>query len=179
MGAIKPPSKVLLLIAASSRYPQALQWSVQRARETWGEIGRLSEAFVFEDTDYYASTMGSGLLKQFIVLAERVDPGRLASIKCLTNQWEEEYSQLSAHAEPRPLNLDPGYLTEAKLILASTKDHSHRIYLSDGIYAEITLDYYHRAWRAQRWTYPDYLREDYQRFFTNCRDYLRQLRGQS
>ena len=79
----------------------------------------------------------------------------------------------------RPLNLDPGYLTEAKLVLASTKDHAHRIYLSQGIYAEVTLSYRRGRWRHHDWTYPDYQRGDYQAFFDQCRDYFRRcvLRG--
>lgn len=79
----------------------------------------------------------------------------------------------------RPLNLDPGYLTEAKLVLASTKDHAHRIYLSQGIYAEVTLSFRRGHWRHHDWTYPDYRRADYHAFFTQCRDYFRRcvLRG--
>jgi hypothetical protein len=71
------------------------------------------------------------------------------------------------------LNLDPGYITQAKLVLASTKDHAHRIYLADGIFAEVTLSYKHRRWQPHEWTFPDYRRDDYQAFFTQCRDYLR------
>ena len=72
----------------------------------------------------------------------------------------------------RPLNLDPGYITPAKLVLASTKDHAHRIYLRDGIYAEVTLSFRGRKWQPLEWTYPDYRRDDYQRFFTECREWL-------
>ena len=81
------------------------------------------------------------------------------------------------HPEPRPLNLDPGYITAAKLVLASTKDHAHRIYLQDGIYAEVTLAYRHRAWQPLEWTYPDYRRADFQEFFTRCREFLLQHSG--
>ena len=72
--------------------------------------------------------------------------------------------------EPRPLNLDPGYLTLGKLVLASTKDFAHRIYLSRGIYAEVTLQYRHRRWEHHQYTFPDYRREDYQQFFSECRE---------
>jgi hypothetical protein len=72
------------------------------------------------------------------------------------------------------LNLDPGYITLAKLVLASTKDHSHRIYLGRRIYGEITLGFRAGAWQPGEWTYPDYRRADFQRFFVECRDYLKQ-----
>jgi hypothetical protein len=90
----------------------------------------------------------------------------------MTNRWEEEYAAASDHAESRPLNLDPGYLTLGKLILASTKDFAHRIYLARGIYAEVTLQYKHRRWQHHEYTFPDYRRADYQQFFSECRDTL-------
>jgi hypothetical protein len=117
--------------------------------------------------------MGSDLKKRFWAIADPIDPGQLAAIKLTTNLWEAEYAGAGLHAEPRPLNLDPGYLTLAKLVLASTKDHAHRIYLGDGIYAEVTLAYRRGGWQAFDWTYPDYRREDYQAFFTHCRELLR------
>jgi hypothetical protein len=76
-------------------------------------------------------------------------------------------------AEPRPLNLDPGYLTLGKLLLASTKDFAHRIYLGRGIYAEVTLQYKHGAWRHHEYTFADYRRADYQRFFSQCREWVK------
>ena len=91
---------------------------------------------------------------------------------------EAAYAKLQRHPEPRPLNLDPGYLTSAKLVLASTKDHAHRIYLSRGIYAEVTLHYQDRGWQHHEWTFPDYRRADYQEFFTHARDHLRRQERQ-
>jgi hypothetical protein len=113
--------------------------------------------------------MGPDLVKQFWAFERSMDPADVVNAKLATNAWEAEYAALARHAEPRPLNLDPGYLTQAKLVLASTKDHAHRIYLNRGIYAEVTLHYQHRAWRHHDWTFPDYRRADYQEFFTRCR----------
>ncbi len=78
-----------------------------------------------------------------------------------------------AHPEPRPLNLDPGYIELGKLVLASTKDFAHRIYLGRGIFAEVTLQYKHHLWRHHEYTFADYRREDYQRFFSECREWLK------
>jgi hypothetical protein len=173
MGSITSPTPVLLLLAVSSRYDEALAWAEQRGVEQLGPLRLKSPAFDFTETDYYESTMGSGLNKQFLTFDELIDPGELAAIKCRTNQWEAEYARLGRHPEPRPLNLDPGYLTLAKLVLASTKDHAHRLYLGQGIYAEFTLQYRGGGWQACEWTYPDYRRSDYQEFFTRCRQSLR------
>jgi hypothetical protein len=90
-----------------------------------------------------------------------------------TGGWEGEYAQLARHAEPRPLNLDPGYITLAKLVLASTKDHAHRIYLGAGMFAEVTLYFKGGQWLPREWTFPDYRRSDYQRFFLQVRERLR------
>ncbi|MBO7722915.1 MAG: DUF4416 family protein, partial [Thermoguttaceae bacterium] len=76
----------------------------------------------------------------------------------------------------RPLNLDPGYIDLGKFVLASTKDHGHRIYLRDGIFAEITLSYSQKRWQALPWTYADYKNEANQVFLTDCRNYLHQRR---
>jgi hypothetical protein len=173
MGEIHEPKPVLLLIAVSSRHDDALAWTEARAAEQFGPLASKSEAFDFTETDYYESTMGVGLKKQFLAFGRLIDPAELAAVKCCTNEWEAKYAVSGRHAEPRPLNLDPGYVTLAKLVLASTKDHAHRIYLAAGIYAELTLQYRKGDWQPCQWTYPDYRREDFQEFFSHCREALR------
>jgi hypothetical protein len=172
MGDIQPPASVLFIVAVSSRHDAALEWTRDRCAEHHGPLLFYSDPFEFTETEYYAATMGAGLKKQFLALERLIDSSTLASIKRETNDWEAEYATLGRHREPRPLNLDPGYLTPAKLVLASTKDHAHRIYLRDGIFAEVTLVYRQRKWQPLEWTYPDYRRDDYQRFFTQCREWL-------
>jgi hypothetical protein len=171
--ALAPPLPVLRLVAAFSRYAEALDWARHRLETTWGKLALESPRFDHRETTYYESTMGSELQKTFFALQPLADPADLAAWKLEAIAWEREYQQLGRHPEPRPLNLDPGYLTEAKLILASTKDRDHRIYLRDGIYAENTLHYHRGAWTPRPWTYPDYLRPDYHAFFMECREYLR------
>jgi hypothetical protein len=173
MGAIHPPSPALLMVAAFSRYDEAIDWARERIAAQWGSIALESPRFAFDETRYYDPTMGAGLKKCFWAARAPVDPGALAERKLEANLWEGEYASLARHAESRPLNIDPGYLTLAKLVLASTKDHAHRLYLGAGIYAEVTLSYRDRRWQAHEWTFPDYRRADYQAFFTECRDYLK------
>jgi hypothetical protein len=174
MGQIGSPSPALLLLAAFSRYEPALAWARRQGEKTWGPVALESPAFAFTQTDYYQPTMGPELRKIFWLFEDRCDPGSLPDVKILTNRWEEEYAAAAGLPEPRPLNLDPGYLTLAKLVLASTKDHSHRIYLRQGIYAEITLHYSQQRWQARPWTFADYRRDDYQQFFLQGREYLHQ-----
>ncbi len=177
MGQPSSPSEVMLFLAAFSRYDAALDWARQRAIEAWGPIERESPRFDFFETRYYEPTMGQGLKKVFFSFQRAFDPAELVRVKLETNRWEEEHAAGAGHSMPRPLNLDPGYLSLGKLVLASTKDFAHRVYLSQGIYAEVTLQYKHNQWRPHEYTLADYRRADYQQFFSQCRDLLhRRLR---
>jgi hypothetical protein len=174
MGEPTQHDPVLLILAAFSRHDDALEWGWRTASSQWGAVALSSDAFEFAATDYYSATMGCGLRKQFFAFGRLVHPGCLVDAKLQTNAWEVEYAERSQHPEPRPLNLDPGYLTLGKLVLASTKDYAHRIYLEKGIFAEITLNYRHHRWQPHEFTFPDYRRADYHAFFSRCRDYLKQ-----
>ncbi len=176
MGDIFSPIPVLLITAAFSRYETALDWGLDRMQGDWGPAALVSPRFEFVETNYYEPTMGPEIKKCFWAFERLIDPGKLSDLKLLSNEREQEYAALGGHSEPRPLNLDPGYITQAKLVLASTKDHAHRIYLSQGIFAEVTLFYKHRRWQHHEWTFPDYRRADYQTFFTRCREFLRNQR---
>lgn len=173
MGQLCLPRPVLRLLVAFSRHEAAIDWARSRAVETWGEIALASPKFDFSETNYYEQTMGGGLRKVIWAFESPADPAGLADWKLESGHWEEEYARLGRHDETRPLNLDPGYLTAAKLVLASTKDHAHRIYLRKGIYAEVTLFFKDGRWQPREWTFPDYRRADYHEFLIQCREHLR------
>lgn len=164
----------MLILAAFSRYEEALDWTVERVTATWGAIALTSERFEHNETAFYHKTMGTGLRKQFFGFAKGFDPAELADRKLQAIAWEADYAAMAGKPEPRPLNLDPGYLTEAKLVLASTKDRDFRIYLRDGIFAEVTLHWQHGKWQPREWIYPDYARADYHKFFEECRRHVRE-----
>ena len=172
MGVPNPHPSVMLLLGAFSRYGDALTWARDRAIQQWGPVALESPLFRFDQTDYYEPTMGRDLRKTFFAFSRPIDPVRLVNVKLQTNRWEEDFAASGQYSEPRPLNLDPGYLTLGKLVLASTKDFAHRIYIQRGIYAEVTLYYRHRRWEHHQFTFADYRRDDYQEFFSECRDYL-------
>ncbi|HRX81541.1 MAG TPA: DUF4416 family protein [Pirellulaceae bacterium] len=173
MGAITEPRPVLLLLGVFSRYDAALDWARQTAEANWGPIALASQVFSFNDTAYYEKTMGTDLKKTFFAFERLIDPPALIDIKHVTNDLEEQYRVDHDHPEARPLNLDPGYVTEAKLVLATTKDRDHRLYLGRGIFAEVTVHFCRGAWLTHPWTYPDYQSAGYHEFLTQCRDYLR------
>lgn len=174
MGDIRAHRRVLLLVAAFSGSPAALAWARDRLVAAWGPLALESAAFEFHETRYYASTMGGDLRKQLWAFRDLIEPSSLPGRKLQTNQWEGECAAHVPTTALRPLNLDPGYLSEAKLVLASTKDRDHRLYLDQGIFAENTLYFRAGRWCSRPWTYPDYQRADYHQFLVRCRDYYRQ-----
>lgn len=169
-------TSVLLIVAVFTRYPEALAWVRHRLMAIHGPITCESEEYAFEQTAYYEPTMGTSLRKRLWAFG-RIDPARLASIKRETIALENEYAVAAKHSEPRPLNLDPGYVDLGKFVLASTKDHSHRIYLRDGIFAEVTLYYQQKAFRPWPWTFPDYRQELVLDFLDAARSKFRQMKA--
>jgi hypothetical protein len=151
---------------------------LRRARQLlvhqYGTVDLESEFRPFVETDYYTAEMGSGLLRWFLSFERLIRPEALAEIKRHTNELETKIADQCLSAErPRPVNLDPGYLSLAKLVLATTKDRDHRIYVGSGIYAEVTLHYREGAWQAWPWTYPDYRKPEYLAWFERVRGVYR------
>jgi hypothetical protein len=130
-------------------------------------VGRL---FPFDFTDYYLGEMGPDLRKAFLSFGDRMDPDELPALKLGTNEIEGRWSS----GGRRRVNLDPGYMTSAKLVLASTKDFAHRVYLGDGVYGDVQLQFRHGRWRPNAWTFPDYRTAEARAFFAAARDRLNQ-----
>jgi hypothetical protein len=117
--------------------------------------------------------MGPDLKRCFVSFAELISPERIAEIKRMTMDLEVRLADDCLRPpEQRVVNLDPGYMNLSKLVLATTKDHAHRIYLDRGIYAEVTLRFCQGKWTAWPWTYPDYAAETYHPFFMQVRQRL-------
>ena len=175
MGEIHTKQPVLLILPAFAAEEATLHWARNKATELFGPIVLESETFRFDRfTNYYERSMGARLFKKIWAFENPIDPERLAAVKIATNHLEEELAEI--HASPgvaRPLNLDPGYVDLGKLVLASTKDHAHRIYLQQGIFAELTLIYTKKHWQLLPWTYPDYQSKEYHEFFDQCRTVLK------
>jgi hypothetical protein len=128
-------------------------------------------------TRYYEPAMGAGLRKVLWAFAQRIDPARLADIKLASNALEDELAAQGLYPEARPLNLDPGYLVLGKFVLATTKDQAHRLYLRDGIFAEVTLHYQAGAFRPWPWTYADYRLDEVLAFLEVAREYYKGTGG--
>ena len=168
MGEIRPPEPVALICGILAGREEWLEAALQLLERHLGTIEEMSDVFPFDCTRYYEPAMGPNLLRRFAAFSRLIDPGRLAEIKHLTNRLEGEV----VGEVPRPVNLDPGTLNGSQLVLASTKPYAHRVYLRDGIYAEVTLVWSAReggGWRALPWTYPDYAAATYHPFLRAVR----------
>ena len=173
MGTAHQPDPVKLIVGVLAREPALLSDAADRLTSHFGPVEERSNPVSFDHTDYYARELGPHPWRQFLSFADLIDPGSLAAIKLLTNALEATW----AVEGRRPVNIDPGYISLSKLVLATTKNHWHRIYIGQGIYAEATLPYRHGAFQPQEWTYPDYRTPDSLAFFTAVRErYRRQLR---
>lgn len=126
-------------------------------------------------TEYYNPEMGDDLKRFFVSFEELAHRGLLPDMKLKSIQLEKK---LSVDGKRR-VNLDPGYMTLGQLFLASTKDNFFRIYLRDGIYAEVTLYYERGEFRSFPWTYRDYASEEYHAVFHRMRGLLKQKRGEN
>jgi hypothetical protein len=146
-------------------------------RELVAQFGPLdyeSAPMPWEFTDYYSRELGENLLRKFVAFERLIDPERLAEIKLFTNQLESRFSE----GGTRRINLDPGYLDSAKLVLATTKNRDHRIYIGQSIFAEVTLHFRGKSFRAWEWTYPDYATPEYIAIFNQIRAlYREQMKG--
>ncbi len=153
MGSPKEPKPAKLFMGVIASEENTLQQGMEDFRLTFGEIDFMSERFPFDFTDYYAGEMGSHLFRHFITFGNLISIPLLPEIKRTTNRFEEKYATSVGN---RRLNIDPGYLCLEHVILATTKGYSHRPYLREGIYADLTLIYRDRSFHPLEWTYPDY-----------------------
>ena len=172
MGTLTMPQPVKAIMGVLTPEPGLLRTVYAELSEHLGPIDFASELMPFTSTTYYAREMGPDIQRQFISFERLIDAGTLAEVKLFTNQVEQNFTKTAA----RRVNLDAGYLCMAKLVLASTKDHAHRIYLRDGIYAEITLRFYRKTFHPWEWSYPDYRSPAYIAIFNRIREiYRKQL----
>jgi len=173
MGEIKisDPVKLICGLLAGD-----LEW-LGRAKEVlsgrFGPIDHESDSIPFDFTTYYQKELGPDIIRQYISFKKLINPGELSSIKRGTNRMEEDLSE----GVVRKVNLDPGYLDLSKMVLATTKDATYRVYLGEGISGQSTYYFERGTYRPWEWTYADYRTDTAIEFFNRVRgDYKRHWR---
>ncbi|MDZ7268273.1 MAG: DUF4416 family protein [candidate division KSB1 bacterium] len=165
MGLVKPPAPAALFLAVLYAPAYSDQEIVQLTQERCGSLLLQSPAFAFTFSDYYRAEMGPDLRKVFLLFDCLIDPADLPEWKHRAISWEQQHCV----AGKRRINFDPGYLDPAKLVLATTKNFAHRIYLGRGIYADVELYVRDGAFQTNPWTYPDYKHPQHLEFFGAAR----------
>jgi len=156
------------MVGMLSGRPDVFDAAEERLAALFGPIDLRSPVIDFDFTDYYEPQMGRNLKRKFVSFERRIDPSKIAGIKLATNGLEREFAA-AGRSVPRPLNLDPGAICGSKLVLASMKDRSQRIYVGRGVYVEITLEFRKGEFRPVATTYSDYASSAYIEFFTEVR----------
>ena len=146
-------------------YPDEARWAwvLDELTRLWGTPDLVSKPVPFTMTDYYRD-IAPFLLRRFVCLPALADAGGLADWKRQSREIEGR-----SRAPVRAVNIDPGYVDGARLVLASTKDHAHRIWLRDGIYAEVTLRWRFGKWESFDYTFPDFRSGVYDGFLSAAR----------
>jgi hypothetical protein len=168
VGAIHSATPVKLFVGILTSFPEVLAKVEARLGEVFGVIDTRSPIYPFENTHYYDEEMGSPIKRCFLGFSDLILPDCVAGVKRRTNELEQEFAGEDFGVK-RPVNLDPGYVELSKIVLASTKNFYHRLYLSDGIYGEVTLHYESGAWRSFPWTFPDFKSGCYDDYFYQLR----------
>ena len=172
MAGIRKPDPVLLFVAALYSPSFSDRSVLDLIAGRFGRILSSLAPFPFDYSDYYEAEMGKDLRKFFVFVDRLIEPQSLSEWKLLANKIESEFAENGA----RSINLDPGYLELPKLVLASTKNFTHRIYLGKGIYGDVQLYVKDGRFHSNPWTYPDYKRPEHLEFFMNARrEYRRKL----
>ena len=176
MGTPREPKPAKYFVALLSSEVDLLSAVETDLAAVLGGVDVRSETMPWTASRFYESEMGIGLLRRFLSFDRLLSPQELATTKLATQHIEERYRRGSGG---RRINLDPGYLEAGKVVLASTKNASQRIYLRGGIFAEATLLYCDGVFHGFPYTYPDYLWAPTLRFLTVSRtrylEHLRQL----
>ena len=139
-------------------------------KKKFGRIDYESEKINFDFTNYYDSEIGKPLFRKFVSFEKLKNPGDFSKTKLFCIKIEKKFS-LNLK---RKINIDPGYINEAKLILTTTKDYSHRIYIGRGIYAEVTLIFKDNKFCELQSTFPDYRTQLYKGIFLSIRKLYRE-----
>jgi hypothetical protein len=159
----KPDKLVMPILISMERMRLPL---LEELRSHYGPVDYTSIDLPFTYTHYYDEEMGTPITRFFISFLRLVDPGTLAQIKVETNRLESRFTE----AGRRKVNLDPGLLNLSRFVLASSKDGAHRIPLSNGVFAEVTLVYRRGSYGTLEWTYPDYRSEEYLEILRDIRN---------
>jgi len=172
MAEIRTPLPVKLFVGVLTSIPEVVPEVEDRLVPLVGPVDARSESFPFDQTSYYDEEMGRPIRRCFFSFSELIQASAISEIKVKTNDLESVFAS-EFPSVTRPVNLDPGYVEQSKVVLASTKNFYHRILVAGGIYAEVTLHFKDGRWHSFPWTFPDFKADKYHQFFNSVREIYR------
>ncbi len=165
MGAIKQPKDSLLFFGIMYSDERLAKKALAILIERYGEVAEESDEFDFYFTKFYQDEFGDGLKKRFVLFGKPIARGELSEMKVFGNEVEGTF----AKDGKRMINLDPGYVTEHNVVLASCKEFPHRVYIGNGIYAEVEMMFKKDGVEYPAYAYSDYKTELAKKFFLDAR----------
>ena len=172
MWTLKKPDPAKLIVGILASDTDALKAATEAVIAKFGRPDFISDVWPFNMTRYYEAETGNNILRQFISIEKPVCPSKLAAIKHKANKLEKKLADKLSTPLSRPVNLDPGLIEPSKLILVTTKNFSHRIYIGKKMYAEVTLTFDKGRWKDYEYTFADYKQQCYQDFLSKVRTRL-------
>lgn len=182
MGKTFLPKPAKLIISMFTSDKSLFNLYKEELIKRFGEVDIESNVQPFNFTNYYKEEIGENLIQKLFSFSTLIRQDELAEIKIISNDLEnnniDKNTKINVTHHKRKINLDPGYITLDKYILASTKNGPSRIYLNQGIYAEITLRFINKSFVPyDEYTYPNYKTNEYINFLNSVRlKYKLQLR---
>ncbi len=174
MSQPRPPQPAKLVVSVLLADRDLFETVSRQLVSNFGDIHRQSDWMDFDYTDYYLAEMGGPLFRRMLAFQALIEQQELSRVKHLTNTIEQAF----AIDRRRRVNIDPGYLLLERFVLATGKNFSHRIYIGDAIYADLTLMYQKGGFQTLPWTYPDYAAPQMQSFLLDVRnDYAMDLKA--
>ncbi|MGB2598843.1 MAG: DUF4416 family protein [Candidatus Omnitrophota bacterium] len=173
MGAEIDQKPVKLVASIIFKDENSREAALSKLKNLYGELEPLEKLIPFDYTDYYYEEMGRPLMRKLVCFKKLAGMENISRIKLKTNRIEKH----ACAGKKRTVNIDPGYVTEAKLVLLTTNDYTHRVYLGRRIFAESTLFFKDGKFEPWPWTYPDYASEELTSYFEKVREiYLQDVK---
>jgi len=175
MSILKKPLPVKLFFSIFAGSEEAINKVIKELEVVYGIIDITSAFMPFDETNYYEGEFGKGLIRKLIFFERLISPEEIVKVKKHAIDIEKKYT----FGEKRLVNIDPGYISLSRVVLSTGKDYTHRIYLGEGVYADLTYIYKKKEGYVNLpWTYPDYAKSDMKYFFEQARKLLKeQLKG--
>lgn len=165
MARVQEPTKGRPIVSIIYSSLDALAESLKALERKFGPVQYETLEIDCNKTEMYTEEMGSELLRRFFSFERLAERGWLVEMKKICHKIEPNFADQTAGYDFRTVNIDPGILTPSNLTMASHRELNHRVYLKDGVYAELALIYARGQFRRLPWTNPDYCQGEAIEFF--------------